>query len=84
MRFVVIIDKRDCAGDFTGISFLPVFDELRADHVGDGQRTIIIAFLGSHFIELFSKVGGRDTLKRVAVSFFMAAISRIVGPGRKF
>ncbi len=55
MGFVVVIDQRDGAGDFAGIHLLPMLDQLGADHVGDGQRAIVIAFLGGHFIELIQQ-----------------------------
>jgi len=45
VRFVMIIDQRDGARDVFVAGFLPVFDELIADHVGNGQRPVVVALL---------------------------------------
>lgn len=55
VRFVVIIDQRDGACDVFIAEFLPVFDEAVANHVGNGQRTVVVAFLARHLIQLPQK-----------------------------
>ena len=73
MQLVVVIDQRDGAGDFPVAEFLAMLDELGADHVGNGQRAVVVAFFARHTRRVApSSAGGRETLKRVAVSFFMA------------
>ena len=37
MMPVMVVHQRDAAGDFTITKLLAVFDEMGADHVGDGQ-----------------------------------------------
>ena len=67
---VVVINQRDGAGDLCGAEFLPVLDELVADHVGDGLRPIVVALLFSHSIQLFEQLRRqRDAKPRYLILF---------------
>ncbi len=57
MRLVMVVDQRDGAGDFAGVVFLPVFDELRADHVGDGERAVVVTLFVRHPVKLLEQRG---------------------------
>ena len=55
MHPVMVINERDGAGDLLVAKFLAVLYQLCADHVGDGQGTVLITFLLGHFIQLFEQ-----------------------------
>ncbi len=55
MRPVMVIDQRNSTGDFLVSKFLTVFNQLRADHVRNRLRTIIIAFFVSHLVQLIKQ-----------------------------
>ena len=42
--FVMIIDQRNGSGDFLAAELLPMFDKMVANHVGNGQRAVVITF----------------------------------------
>ena len=46
MLLVMVIDQHDGARDVFGAEFLPVLDEMIVDHVGDGQRPVVVALAG--------------------------------------
>lgn len=52
MLLMVVIDQCHSPGDFLVSGVLPVFDKMRANHVGNRERTIVIAFLMGHLVEL--------------------------------
>ena len=55
VHFVVVIDERDSAGDVFIAEFLAMLDELVADHVGNGQRAVVVAFFARHTVELLQQ-----------------------------
>jgi hypothetical protein len=44
MRLVMVIDQPDGARDILAAEFLPMFDKLITDYVGDGERTVVLTF----------------------------------------
>lgn len=56
---VVVVHEGDAAGNVGVGLLLPMFDEVGADHVGDGQRAVVVAFFGGHGVE-FAGEGGRQ------------------------
>ena len=86
MLFVVVIDQRDGAGDFAGAIFLMMLYELIPDHVGHGQRAVVVTLLTGHLVELPRQVA-RDGNGKAddAVRFrgFHKADSSRAGGGRK-
>lgn len=52
MRFVMVVDQCDGAGDFVVAKLLLMFDELSAYHVGHGLRPIFVAFGAHQLIEI--------------------------------
>ena len=55
VHLVVVIDERDSAGDVFIAEFLAMLDELVADHVGNGQRAVVVAFFARHTVELLQQ-----------------------------
>jgi hypothetical protein len=49
---VMIVHQRDGAGDLPALRLLLMLNEVIANHVSDGQRTVGIAFLVHHAVEL--------------------------------
>ena len=74
MRLVMVIDQRDGAGDFAGVEFLAVLDQLGADHVGDGQRAVVVALLAGHLVQLFEQRGRQGNAEAGGGFFFMPLI----------
>lgn len=52
---MVIVDDRDCSGDFAVCHFLLMFHEVVAHHVTDRQRAVSISFLPDHAVEFFKQ-----------------------------
>ena len=50
MMMVMIVHQRDAAGDFAVAKLLMVLDKLCSDHVGDGQRPVIVTFFACHAV----------------------------------
>lgn len=48
---VMVVNKRDAAGNVAVAFLVFVFDEVGADHVGDGERPVVVALLGGHLVE---------------------------------
>ena len=76
----MVIDERDGAVNFLTAEFLTVLDEMIADHVRDGQRAVVITLLPDISSSCRKSDGGRDTLKRLTFSFFMATAMNITKP----
>ena len=53
---VVVVNEGDGAGDFAFPEVLVVLDQAGADHVGDGQGTVVVALLAGHLVELLGQV----------------------------
>ena len=43
MRLVMVLDQGNGARDVFAAEFLPVFDQMIANHVSDGQRPVVVA-----------------------------------------
>ena len=56
MMAVMVVDQRNAAGNLARPHLLPVLDQVRPNHIGDGQRPIVIACLSRHLIEFPRKV----------------------------
>ena len=48
---VVVVHQRDAAGDLAAAELLAMFHEMGANHVGDGQRAVVVALLAAHAVE---------------------------------
>jgi len=55
VRFVMVEHEGDRAGNFACPVLVLVFDKLRADHVGDGERAVVVAFFVRHAVEFTGK-----------------------------
>jgi hypothetical protein len=52
MLFVMVVNERDRASDVRLTQVLPMFHQLRPNHVCHGQGAIIVALLVNHLVEL--------------------------------
>lgn len=57
MPFVVVVNERHRPRDLPAPALLPMLDELGPDHIGDRQRSIVVAFFRRHLVELAEKIG---------------------------
>lgn len=53
---VVVIDERDATGNLAFAQLLSMLNKVGADHVSDGQRTVVIAFFAAHLIKFAEKI----------------------------
>ena len=53
---MVVIDERDAASNLAFAQLLSMFNKVGADHVGDGQGTVVVAFFPTHPIEFAEKL----------------------------
>ena len=56
VALVVVVEQRDRAGDLLVSALLLVLDKLGTDHVGDGERTVGVALLARHRVEVAEKL----------------------------
>lgn len=60
---VVVLDQRDGAYDFLAAILLAVLHQLAAEHVGNGERTIVTALRFRHLIELLQQLARQRDAK---------------------
>jgi hypothetical protein len=53
--FVVVVKEGDGAGNFLGANILVMLDQAGANHIGDGERAVVVTFFARHLVELFGQ-----------------------------
>ena len=54
---VVVVNECNRAGDFLVTKFLAMFDEPVTNHVGNGQRAVLVTLFVGHLVELIQQSG---------------------------